>query len=357
MTDAIVPTHGLAPSGCSQFKLRRFIGIFCGVLCSTYGSFAQAPSDPPAGPRTRQSAEFFRQIDALAKLYVLRSDELVLDREQIADFALVAKHITFKPNAKVVLRDSTLQDAFYIIADRIDVQGPAAITWIRRDTIEAPPDRQKAPDGAPGRGEGAEGGRGADGQAGNVGYPGHSAPPVIVLLARTFVGEGLTIDVRGERGGPGGRGQDGGSGGDGGRGAPASQSAFDCKRGPGPGGKGGAAGNGGPGGQGGTGGNGGDVVVLVTGDSANGFKALKVYNSGGPGGSPGVPGRPGQPGRGGDEGEKQLPFCAPAGRVGPVGDQGTAGAPGNAGTTGVTGSYSSVELPGRLLSSIYGENP
>ncbi|HEX4201515.1 MAG TPA: hypothetical protein VHY59_08360, partial [Chthoniobacterales bacterium] len=343
---------------------------------------AQLLSDPKSGsitaPQVGESAQFYSLMEPLLQIYSLRSDQLVVDHELRVQDVVSAKHIFFHRDTKLVLSDFSLKGGiFYIVADQIDIEGAASVSWIRQNIAEIPPDRQKAADGGFGRGDGAAGGPGGNGQAGNVGYPGRSAPTV-VLAFRKLMGGVLSFDLRGEPGGIGGTGQGGGSGGDGAKGTPASQSLFDCKRGPGPGGKGGDAGNGGLGGGGGTGGNGGDLVMFTTVENAKGglnaaisktspsppspppataspaSGSLVVYNSGGEGGAPGQPGRPGLPGQGGDEGEKQLPFCNPAGRKGAEGSPGSPGSPGQPGTPGAPGRFVVVPLPDRLIHTIYG---
>jgi hypothetical protein len=331
---------------------------FGGVASAQLTSHASPQSS--ASPEFRQSAEFYSQTEMLSGIYRNRSDEFIVDHElpmPAGENTVSAKRIVFRPHAKLVLSAANFRnDVFYIVVDQLDIEGEASVSLISEKIGDVPPDRQRAPDGGLGRGDGANGGPGADGQAGNVGYPGRSAPSV-VLAFRRFAGSGvLSFDIRGAPGGVGGKGQDGGSGGDGGRGTPASQSLVDCKRGPGPGGKGGDGGNGGPAGNGGNGGNGGDVVMFTIGETAKDISRVLVYNAGGDGGAPGQPGQPGLPGHGGEEGEKQLPFCAAVGRNGANGSVGSQGAPGKPGTPGAPGRFLVVPLPDRLIAEIYQSN-
>lgn len=266
---------------------------------------------------TKQAAEYLPQLRQAADFYRFRADQFVVEGPRSFESnILAATQITFEAGSQLIFSPSAVASGtIYIVADRIEVKGPAVLSWLR-DVPPTPPARSKAPDGAPGRGEGASGERGSDGEAGNPGFPGKAAPTVIVVT-KELNGTPLRVDLRGEPGGQGGRGQDGGNGGRGARGASASSSAFDCKRGPGSGGKGGDGGAGGYGGVGGAGGNGGDLLVLTS--QADVTSRFILLNEGGLAGPPGEPGEGGQPGPPGEEGPSAGPWCSGAGRRGAPG--------------------------------------
>ncbi|MFC4314988.1 hypothetical protein ACFPN2_38375 [Steroidobacter flavus] len=274
---------------------------------------------------------------------------------------LAARKLVLPPNSQLILLPtggSAGEPYYMIVAEEIVVQGPAMITWAREDAIrQPPPDRGKAPNGAPGREEGANGEPGSDGDAGTPGYRGASAPSLI-LVTRKLTGPGqLFVDLRGQNGGPGGKGQDGGDGGPGARGRPASQSMFDCRRGPGTGGNGGNGGKAGPGGQGGAGGDGGSVIVLAEEPKSITAQAI-VLIAGGAGGAPGAKGNPGNGGRGGPEGPAAPPFCRGANRDGTAGQSSTVlPMPASAGTLGVEGRFWPLPVATDRLDKIFSPAP
>jgi hypothetical protein len=292
------------------------------MLCLSNPAY---PADnEPIRPENRQAAEIFSQLRMATDIWKLSSDQFHVTSTMLFDGTTIsARTLKFDSGAVLTISDTAVTTGpIFIVTDTIELNGPARITWSRRDTKEAPPDRNRAPDGSPGRGDGSPGGAGAAGQQGNVGYPGRSAPSII-LFARSITGTAgtvLSVDLSGEQGGPGGRGQQGGRGGDGAKGSPASQSLFDCKAGPGRGGDGGNGGDGGAGGPGGSGGNGGDI--LVAGLDENDAKRIEFRAAGGDPGSAGAGGKGGDPGLGGSEGEVQLPFCRPSSRRGSDGKPG-----------------------------------
>ena len=234
---------------------------------------------------------------------------------------LAAKRLVLRSGAQLILQaiGSATGDnptLFIIVADEVDVAGPAMITWARDDRIRLPPpERGKAPNGSAGRGDSADGEAGSDGDTGTVGYRGASAPSLIIITRKLSGSGTLFVDLRGQEGGPGGKGQDGGDGGPGARGRPAALSPFDCSRGPGQGGNGGPGGKAGSGGIGGTGGDGGSIF-LITIDPAATAKYMKALLGGGRGGGPGPSGAHGTGGRGAPEGVSKPPFCRSAGRDG-----------------------------------------
>jgi hypothetical protein len=271
------------------------------------------------------------------------AERVIGEAEILKAKELAARKLVLAPNSQLILLPtggSAGEPYYMIIAEEIEVPGPAMITWAREDAIrQPPPDRGKAPNGAPGREEGANGEPGSDGDVGSPGFRGATAPSLI-LVTRKLTGPGrLFVDLRGQNGGPGGKGQDGGDGGPGARGRPASQSMFDCRRGPGAGGNGGNGGKAGPGGQGGVGGDGGSVIVLAE-DPKSITAQTIVLIAGGIGGAPGPKGNPGSGGRGGAEGPPAPPFCRGDSRDGSTGQNSTAQpAPASAGALGAEGRF------------------
>jgi hypothetical protein len=297
--------------------------IMCGATLGA-GLPALSAEDAPAKPETRQATEIFSQLRQASDIYRFSSDQFRVEKTMLSEGGTIAvRTLSFAGDSVLTLSDAAAASGqVYIIADVIELNGSAKITWLHHENKDAPPDRIKAADGSLGRGEGSPGAPGAVGQPGNVGYPGRPAPS-IVLFARSIKAAGgaiLSVDLAGEQGGPGGRGQDGGRGGDGAKGSPASQSLFDCKAGPGQGGKGGDGGNGGPGGPGGAGGAGGDLFVVGLSDEY--VQRIQLRAPGGKPGTPGLGGKGGTPGAGGPEGEVQLPYCQPSGRRGADGSRG-----------------------------------
>lgn len=179
---------------------------------------------------------------------------------------------------------------------------------------------------------------GGPGKAGGAGQPGRKAPDLI-LRTDDVTGGILKISVDGNAGGNGGSGGDGGQGGLGGTGQPASQSMFDCRRGPGRGGDGGSGGIGGNGGDGGRGGDGGSIVVIAS-DTTRIRNAIEPSSNPGARGTGGEPGRGGPGGPGGRVGQEALPFCVQTASPGAMGRPGPAGKPGAEGEDGIPGSIS-----------------
>ncbi|TWB62908.1 hypothetical protein FBZ94_103607 [Bradyrhizobium sacchari] len=142
---------------------------------------------------------------------------------------------------------------------------------------------------------GRPGGNGADGYAGTQGVAGQKGGYVTLQISEAMIGE-LSIDTRGQDGGPGGDGGNGGAGGVGEQGGRAQSGVLDCSTGPGYGGRGGAGGDGGRGGGGGNGGDGGVIVLQVP---LAARPLIKATSEGGLGGEDGLPGHGGLGGEGG----------------------------------------------------------
>lgn len=250
----------------------------------------------------------------------------------------------------------------FVIADEIIVddektEATATIKWIRRPLESIPLDRGQAPSGASGVAPGESGRDGTPGASGNVGFRGRDAPSIVLVTTKISGGK-IFVDLQGQNGGTGGLGQQGGSGGDGQQGSPASQSLFDCRRGPGPGGNGGNGGLGGAGGRGGDGGAGG-VFLVVTRDSTE-FNEIRphfiVDRSGGVPGKGGMRAQGGVGGKGGKEGAPALPFCTGANKNGHDGKIGNVGPPGDSGSPGITGDFFFTFFPGDTYNLILNPN-
>lgn len=268
-------------------------------------------------------------------------DELVVDSElPLPGQALYAKRLIFRDGGSLVIDGlSSRQDApVLIVAQEIeiatDTRRPLLIVrW--PGVIEG----KAGPPGVPGedRGsrEGQPGGSGGPGQPGIAGESGRNGPSVI-LLVNSIKGQ-FVVNLRGQPGGKGGRGGDGGRGGAGGYGNPASQSAFDCRRGPGDGGRGGQGGAAGPGGPGGSAGSGGFLTVILPNPASLPEVVMLQAEPGerGPGGEAGSPG-PGGPG--GRVGQEALPWCRQTASNGVPGSGGPKASPGSSGDPGTSGS-------------------
>jgi hypothetical protein len=204
------------------------IFIFRGLLVAWIICFCQTTARAD-NPEILQSGEIYpllKKASEIARLKVNRfnvSENALFPRDSLA-----ARRLVFSSNSILTISDTWAGAYILLMADEIELHGPATITWARREVDQIPPDRSRAPDGASGRGDGNNGSDGADGQQGNIGYPGRSAPS-LYLFAKKIAGGTLLVDLRGEGGGAGGRGQDGGRGGAGAKGSPASQGIVDCK--------------------------------------------------------------------------------------------------------------------------------
>ncbi len=331
--------------------------ITASVLISLILLVSGKASGENLSPNSVTAADVYGQLQKAVDLTKLRLREYrVQGTTPLRSSSLATRKLIFEPGSTLFIPDDLLDSPIYLLADEIELQGDANIAWGKRDETMPPPSRLKAPDGVWGRGEGANGTDGAPGQAGNVGFPGRSGPSLIIFAKKIGPTPGhLKIDLSGEAGGPGGRGQDGGRGGDGARGVSASQSLFDCKRGPGAGGNGGNGGDGGPAGPGGSGGAGGDL--LLVGLEPDDVTKLQVTSEGGKGGPRGEVGAPGQPGAGGSEGELALPYCGSAHRLGQPGRPGSPSREQSAdGVAGPDGRLQVVAPDDPVIDAIFGPN-
>jgi hypothetical protein len=162
-----------------------------------------------------------------------------------------------------------------------------------------------------------DGGDGKPGARGKEGVNGINAP-ILEIWTKEIVGNKLTLDLRGQKGGQGGKGAIGQNGGNGELGSayvPGTDSnwlgvpSVICVQGPGLGGDGGRGGDAGCGGDGGNGGNGGVVKVFyVSGVDLTKFVPMIEK---GKGGNAGPAGSPGKGGNAGPAGFSLAP-CTPA---------------------------------------------
>lgn len=304
-------------------------------------SFAHA--EPQQVPSTAVIDEA-HAIKEATSLLGLADEFTVVGNTKLDSYFVGAKRIIFKSGARLIFSDKAINSRNnLIVAARTivseDQLNPGTITWDSEASAdEVSPISGQSPGGAHGRGDGASGGPGSNGALGNPGSSGSNAPN-LVLFVQQFENAPPKVILHGQNGGKGGIGQRGGDGGVGQRGSPASQSAFDCKSGPGHGGNGGPGGVGGKGGQGGQGGTGG-TVTLVSLPSA--FPALlqlvRVDVGPGDGGPGGDGGQGGDGGPAGEAGEKSLPYCqARPDRRGSPGANGGIGAIGDPGGQGIQG--------------------
>lgn len=310
------------------------------------GPDVASPKPPPKLPDPWQTIDHARletlteEVAAVASRRVPYPDDFVVSGEKYwSDQALLARRIVFEPGAQLVFADSAAESSLLVVAAEeivsLSLDQPGIVTW----ESAAPPDpvdRGNAASGAPGKSDGDNGQLGAAGEPGLDGPSGRNAPHLSVL-AKDVKGA-LIVDLSGQLGGRGGTGQTGGRGGDGAAGQRASQSAFDCKRGPGDGGRGGDGGIGGKGGKGGTGGGGGMLTFLTDEPQAAQIASrIVVRLVGGPGGQGGEGGRGGDPGAGGRRGAPASPYCKDDGKDGPRGRNGDSGQPGSPGNSGNPG--------------------
>jgi hypothetical protein len=317
---------------------------------------AQAPSSPAV---ELHSLDVSDQLDLIRSKIVnsVPIQDVTITGRMVWDRnAIVARQLIFAPGAELVFSRRALEkgpELFVICASLIsqDPQRPGQITWEKSDPSPPPAPADSAAQGQNGIGDGAAGLPGLSGALGAPGVPGADAPSVYLFVSH-LSGSPVAVRIDGGPGGDGGPGQVGGGGGAGSRGDSASQSAFDCKRGPGYGGSGGLGGNGGAGGAGGVGGRGGLLTVLSVAPSLQGIRLLA---SGGAGGHGGIGGRGGSGGLGGPEGSAQLPWCRPSGRQGSPGATGKDGATAPDGARGLDGQVRFVRLSDELQQRIAGD--
>lgn len=232
-----------------------------------------------------------------------------------------------------------------IIANEIDINGPATITY-DFDGAPAPaydPGTPAKPQtGTAGNGPGGSsstgvgsfpqaenGGDAQPGMPGANGTSGINAPElqIFVGVVKQVTSGSLTINLKGQDGGRGGNGGNGGLGGAGQEGSASTTSSswYDnsqCTQGAGKGGNGGAGGDAGPPGKGGAGGSGGIVNVFTLAASLPTVKGWTYIVVGGKGGKPGNPGQPGSGGSGGAAGAVNSPCPAVPGFGGSNGQNG-----------------------------------
>jgi hypothetical protein len=255
-----------------------------------------------------------------------------------SDVVLQATTITFDSGSTLLLAPSPEKGGgppttLTIIANEIDINGPATITY-NFDGAPAPaydpgtpkpPQVGAAPSGtngfsAPGTGsfpQAQNGGNGGPGMTGAKGVSGVDAPEIQIFVGvvKQVASGKLTINVKGQDGGRGGDAGSGGSGGKGQDGSPSTTSSswYDnskCTQGAGKGGNGGGGGDAGFPGRGGAGGNGGIVNVFTLAASLPVVKTWSYIVDPGKGGQPGNPGKPGSGGAGGAAGAVNDP-CPP----------------------------------------------
>jgi len=305
------------------------------------------PLDLSGGAKALQPADVTNAATTIRQnaIPAVTAGDYVIDGEKRYNgWFLSAERIVFKANSKLVFSKDALaaRPNFFILAKEIvaeDSQQPGSITW-ERPSIAAPPDSGAAQAGADnGAQESIKGGNGESGKQGNAGQSGRDGPSL--TITSLSVKGAVNVDVKGQDGGPGGKGQYGGRGGGGGHGTPASQSAFDCKRGAGDGGAGGKGGDGGKGGPSGSGGRGGTFTLITSDDNmAAASRLLRVDVAGGqPGSVPGAGGDPGAGGSGGARGQEAKPWCKDDGRTGGTLGAGQPGQRGDLGAPGTSGDY------------------
>lgn len=308
--------------------------------------FADSPVDAQQ-PKPIAPAEIAGKLSAAREAAVLGLlPEYVVEGTKIFDgWIIPVEKLIFKPGSKLVFSKKALEirNEFFIVAREIsstDPNQPGTIAWQDEGGPSDPaPLAGQAPSGSAG-GEDQNGAPGANGATGNNGLAGRIAPGLTIFVS-SIQGSGPIVDFRGQNGGKGGAGQKGGDGGKGGHGHSASQTAVDCRRGPGNGGNGGDGGTGGAGGTGGKGGNGGTVTLVSLAENlAMASRAFRVDVGGGTGGSDGEGGPGGNAGAGGPVGAEQLPFCRRGGRHdGATGRPGTPGPKGSTGPNGNIGDF------------------
>jgi hypothetical protein len=269
-------------------------------------------------------------------------EELIIDTDlTLPGAALYAKRVVFKEGGVLVIDGTTVRPELPVVlaAKELSIETEASrgrpqivVRW-PNVSDGRPGERGQAGEDRGSR-EGQPGADGGPGQPGGAGANGKHAPSVIII-AGSIKGR-LVVNLSGQSGGKGGPGGEGGRGGGGGYGNPASQSAFDCRRGPGngqPGGKGGAAGSGG---QGGNAGNGGVLFAVLSDPAKVQENTLLLADAGNPG-LGGEAGKPGIGGAGGRVGQEALPWCrqtASPGSPGAIGALASAGLSGERGSNG-----------------------
>jgi hypothetical protein len=276
-------------------------------------------------------------------------EELIIDTElALPGSALYAKRVVFKEGGVLVIDGTTVRPETPVVlaVKELSIETEASrgrpqvvVRWPSVSEGRAGERGQSGEDR--GSREGQPGADGGPGQPGGAGANGKHAPSVILIVG-SIKGR-FVVNLSGQSGGKGGPGGEGGRGGAGGYGNPASQSAFDCRRGPGngqPGGKGGAAGSGG---QGGNAGNGGVLIAVLSDPAKVQENSLLLADAGNPGPG-GEAGKPGIGGPGGRVGQEALPWCRQTASPGSPGATGALASPGPSGERGANGSTKFLRL-------------
>lgn len=273
-------------------------------------------------------------------------EELIIDTEiALPGSALYARHVVFREGGVLVIDGAAGRSDLPIVLAVKELTIEAEASRGRPHVIVRwpnVPEGRAGERGQPGEDRGSrEGQPGADGGPGQPGGPGASGKhaPSVVLIAGSIRGR-LVINLSGQSGGKGGQGGEGGRGGAGGYGNPASQSAFDCRRGPGNGQSGGKGGAAGPGGSGGNAGNGGVLIAILSDPAKIPENTLLLADAGNPG-LGGEAGKPGIGGPGGRVGQEALPWCR---QTASNGSPGLLGAPASSGSSGERGLNGSMKF-------------
>ncbi|WP_445220494.1 hypothetical protein ACKWRH_10765 [Bradyrhizobium sp. Pa8] len=269
--------------------------------------FASAAGSQEMSPTDRN----FLSLQVQSVLPRAPIEELIIETElTLPGSALYAKRVVFKEGGVLVIDGATVRAELPVVLAIKELSIETETSRGRPQVVVRwpnVPEGRPGERGQPGDDRGSREGRpGADGGAGQPGGPGANGKhaPAVILIAGSIKGR-LVTNLSGQSGAKGGPGGEGGRGGAGGYGNPASQSAFDCRRGPGngqPGGKGGAAGSGG---QGGNAGNGGVLIAILSDPAKVQENTLLLADAGNPG-LGGEAGRPGIGGSGGRVGQEAL---------------------------------------------------
>jgi hypothetical protein len=337
-------------------QLSALVGVL--MVCVVAGAMVIPNASIPRPDTSTRPSTLSAITDDIQQLFrdraagiVSRKPRTYKESEITEENVIQAGVLTFEQQARLVTFRRANDLPLRIIADELQIGEGAVLTWASLSQLTLkPPPRGKAPDGYAGRAEGEPGGRGIDGEPGNPGLNGSSAPTIKLVVGKVTGGT-LTVDLRGQQGGPGGDGQNGGNGGAGAKGRAAIDSAVSCARAGADGGAGGKGGAGGPPGLGGLGGDGG-TFVLVTPD-ANAKTHFKVFATGGAAGAAGKAGEPGKGGAAGEAGTASI-LCG-GGNVGTPGPAGESPPPLTAkgSRVGLDGVYSEVILEKDVADKVF----
>lgn len=335
------------------------------VSCVAFSSQAAPSAKSPENISLARNPNKVADLSAHAKAALVLAPQRKIDVKGtyiVHTWWLAADELIFEPGAKLVFDPSGRDDRGWdgLVAREIIIKEPskgATITWLKpRAGLGAT--RGQAADGSAGEGYDSAGARGAEGGVGVTGRAGADAPD-LMLVVRTLVNGGLTIDFSGANGGRGGPGQRGGNGGAGAQGHPAHEKmyfhqAVGCAGGPGTGGAGGPGGRGGQGGAGGPGGAGGNVTLISIKDAVPTLeRAIRINVGGGNGGAPGTPGLGGAGGKGGPGGQTDT-WCTRGRGPGANGAHGGKGIPGTKGEHGPAGQLFTAYITDAQLHKLFG---